>query len=279
MNDLTKRLLAEGYDKEHPPEYAQWSHWQDFEYTSAALCEMLWEAPCGLIKKGCGYEHGSHLGVDYCPENDNHRFGCPYYDEIPCSHRFDTNLMGWNCVFHQIVRNYDYEISVEKLQEEQDRIQSQAWQEAVAGYGYCNCMVWDRKSRKYLPRFDVNKCIEFGCQNESCAITGHPRDLQRVNIYYDILRVLRYQKGLLENTEKKLEKGIRRFKTAVARTDAEIWLKQYGETEFAPRKPLLTDRTSFSVNGMARRDSGSTTCTSLRSQSKMSALNAVNIGI
>lgn len=245
MNDLTRRLLAEGYDKDHPPEYADWSSWKDFEYTLAALREILWEAPCGLIKKGCGYEHASHLGVDYCPENDNPRFGCPYYDEVSCPHRFDTQLMGWNCVFHQIVRDYDYDISVERLHDEQDRVQSQAWQEATTAYGYCNCMEWNRKIRTYLPRFDVNKCIEFGCKNEVCAVTKQPRNLQNVNIYYDILRVWRYQKGLLENTEKKLEKGVRRFKTAVTRTDAEIWLKQCGETEFAPKKTAGDRRDQF----------------------------------
>lgn len=245
MNDLTKRLLAEGYDKDHPPEYARWSDWKDFEYTHAALLEMLWEAPCGLIQKGCGYEHGSHLGVDYCPENDNPRFGCPHYDEVPCPHRFNTNLMGWNCAFHQIVRDYDYEISVEKIRDEWERIQSKAWQEAISGYGYCNCLKWDRKSRKYLPRFDVSKCIAIGCKNEVCAITKKQRNLQKVNIYYDILRVWRYQKGLLESTEKKLEKGIRVFKTAITRSDAEIWLKQHGEEKFAPKQTSADRRDQF----------------------------------
>lgn len=236
MNDLTKRLLAEGYDQEHPPEYAEWSNWNDFEYARTTLCEMLWEAPCGLIKKGCGYEHGSHLGVDYCPENDNPRFGCPFGDEDPCPHRFDTKLMGWNCTFHQIVRDYNYAISVEKLEDEQQQVKSQAWQRAIAQYGYCFCMVWEDKNKEYCPQLDVNKCIQFSCKNEVCAITGKQRNLQKVNIYYDILRVWKYQKGLLENTEKKLEKGLRVFKTAVARTDAEIWLKQHGKTEFAPKR-------------------------------------------
>lgn len=245
MNDLTKRLFAEGYDRDHPPEYAEWSSWRDFEYTSAALREMLFEAPCGLIKKGCGYNHGAVLGVNHCPENDNPLFGCPYYDEIPCPHRLDTKLDGANCAFHQIVRDYDYEISVEKLWKEWDLLESKAWQEATGQYGYCDCMVWDRKSRRYLPRYDIMRCIHFGCENEFCAVTGQKRDLQKVNIYYDILRVWRYQKGLLEHVEKKLEKGVRKFPKAVVRTDAEIWLKQYGEKEFQPKMTRSDRRDQF----------------------------------
>lgn len=245
MNDLTKRLLAEGFDQDHPPEYAAWSNWSHFEYTGKALKEMIWEAPCGLIKKGCGYTNGSHNGVAYCPENDNPRFGCPYYDEVPCPYRFDTKLMGWNCEFHQIVRDYDYEISVEKLWDEWGRLKSKAWQDATGVYGYCECMEWDRKSRRYLPRYDVMRCIQFGCENEVCAVTRQKRDLQKVNIYYDILRVWRYQKGLLEHVEKKLEKGVRKFKKAVARTDAEIWLKQYGEEAFRPKMTRSDRRDQF----------------------------------
>jgi len=243
MNELTNRLLAEGYDKDHQPEYAQWTNWNHFEYTVAVLKETIWEAPCGLIKKGCGYENGSHLGVTYCPENDNPRFGCPYYDEVPCPHRIDTNLIGWNCIFHQIVRGYDYEISVEKLWDEWDNIKSQAWKTATSDIGYCRCMTWNRENRKYIARHNVVECIRSGCKNEICAVTKKPRNLQKVNIYYDILRVWRYQKGLLTYEDKKPEKGVRRFPKAFARSDAEIWLKLNGDNDvkFQP-KLTSTDR-------------------------------------
>jgi len=245
MNDLTKRLFAEGFTREHHPDYVTWSNWNDFEYTAAALREMIWEAPCGLIKQGCGYNNCSQNGVTHCPENDNPLFGCPYFDEVPCEYRLDTKLMGANCAFHQIVRHYDYSVSVEKLWGRWDKIQSQAWQKQVAEFGYCSCMEWDRKSRKYVPRYDVEKCIQFGCQNEVCAITRKERNLQRVNIYYDILRLWRRTKGGSVTEEKKLEKGVRRFKKGIARTDAEIWLKVYGEKEFRPKMTFADRRDRF----------------------------------
>lgn len=245
MNNLTKRLFEEGFTREHHPDYVEWSSWRDFEYTAKALREMIWEAPCGLIQKGCGYNHCSQNGVDHCPENDNPLFGCPFYDEIPCKHRLDTKLMGANCVFHQIVRHYDYALSVEKLWDEWDQIQSQARQKRVAEFGYCACMEWVRESREYRPHYDVETCIQSGCQNELCAITHQKRNLQRVNLYYDILRVWRRGKGGNVTEEKKLEKGVRRFKKAVARTDAEIWLKMYGEREFRPQMSLLDWRDEY----------------------------------
>lgn len=245
MNDLTKRLLAQGYDKNNHPDYVKWSNWKDFEYTRDALLTMIWESPCGLIMKGDGgYNHGSHLGVDYCPENDNPRYGCPYHDEVPCEHRFDIKLWGWNCAFHQIARDYDYEISVEKLWDEWDKIQSEAWHNAVQSYGYCACMRWERKNRAYIPKYQVDECIQYGCTNEICAISKQARNLQRVNIYYDILREWRYKKGLFETVDRKIEKGVRKFKKAIARTDAEIWL-QTNSSEFEPTYTPQDRRDAF----------------------------------
>jgi len=225
MNELTRRLLAEGYTKDNHPDYVEWSNWKDFEYTREALKQMVWETPCGLQKLGCGYEHGSHLGVDYCPENDNPRFGCPYRDEVPCSHRFENAPMGWNCVCHQVVCEYDYNHSIERLDKQWDEMEHEAWMETMAPYGYCDCLRWDFRSRSYIPMYDIDRCIHSGCENEVCAITKKKRNLQKVNIYYDILREHHTRKGLFEDVQRNLEKGVRKFDKRIARTDAEIYLK------------------------------------------------------
>ena len=239
MNKLTERLFAEGYTKDNHPNYVKWSSGKDFEYTHAYLCKTVWEAPCGLLKNGIhSYEHGSHMGVTYCPENDNPRFGCPYYDEKPCPHRFNTNgLWGWNCAFHQTARLYEYEQSVEKLWDEWDKIKSASWREVTDEYGYCACMKWDRPSRKYIPKYNVATCIHTGragCVNEICAITKRPRDLKRVNVFYDILKVRKYKIGLFESVDQTIEKGVKAFESSVARTDAEMWLK-LNKAKFEPR--------------------------------------------
>jgi len=234
LNKLTERLLAEGYTKENHPDYVEWSHWDNFEYVHAHLSKMVWETPCGLLKAGMEYNFGSHMGIDYCPENNNPRCGCPYYDEKPCAHRIDTKLMGWNCIYHQTDRPYDFNQSVEKIWKEWDIIKITSWREATKRYGYCACMVWDRPKRKYIPQYDVNVCINNKCRNEICAITKMRRNLKKVNIYYDILRQRRYKKGLFEGLDWEIVKGVKKFESAIARTDAEIWLKQNSD-KFEPR--------------------------------------------
>lgn len=252
MNLLTEKLLAEGYTKENHPDYVEWSHWQDFEYTRDYLVASVWETPCGLLKKGMGYNNGSHMGVNYCPENDNPRCGCPYYDEKPCQHRLDTTkLWGWNCVYHQTDRTYDYEHSVEKLWDEWDRIKHQAWLEATQGI-YCACMEWDRKKRKYLPtRYYAQNCINANCQNEICLITKRLRNLNKVNIFYDVLREWHYKKGLIEFEDKKIEKGVKVFKKSAARTDAELWLKRNKDKIFRPKNDDRRDMYFSEYHGKA----------------------------
>ena len=235
MNQLTERLLTAGYTKEKHPGYVEWSNWNHFEFTREYLAASVWETPCGLLKKGMEYNNGSHMGVTYCPENDNPRCGCPYYDEKPCQHRFNTNLWGWNCAYHQTDRPYDYEQSVENLWDEWDRIKHQAWMEATQGV-YCACMEWDRVKRKYLPtRYYTQNCISANCQNEICLITKKTRNLEKVNIFYDVLREWHYKKGLIMFNDRKIEKGVRVFKKPVARTDAELWLKRNKDEIFRPK--------------------------------------------
>ena len=239
MNSLTERLLAEGYTKDNHPDYVVWSHWNDFEYTQEYLAGSVWESPCGLLKKGIhDYNNGSHMGVTYCPENNNPRYGCPHYDEKPCPHRFDTKLWGWNCAFHQTTRVYDYENSVEKLWGEWNKIEHKAWKAATANCGHCACMEWDRPSRSFLPNYQVERCMSSDCQNEVCAITKQCRKLEKVNIYYDVLRKWQYKKGFLEYSDHELEKGVKKFKKAVARTDAEAWLQFNADDLKRPKSRL-----------------------------------------
>ncbi|MBT9176544.1 MAG: hypothetical protein DDT20_00864 [Firmicutes bacterium] len=239
MNDLTLRLLAEGYTPENHPSDVRWhSGYREFEYTIEAARQMVWETPCGLLRQGkaqdaCGY--GSFMGIDYRPENNNLRIGCPYYDEIECMHRDAAMPDGWNCTTQRTDRLYSYEQSVEKLWDAWTKIKKAAWLKVSVEYGYCRCMKWDRPSRMYLPKYDVMTCINNECKNAVCVITKCKRNYQKVNIFYDILRERRYKlrQGLFEFTDRIIEKGVKVFDKAVARTDAEIWLEE-NRNNFTP---------------------------------------------
>ena len=276
-NLLTERLLAEGYTPDNHPDYVEWHcGWRCFEYTRNFLANTVWETPCGLLMKGIhSYNHSSFGGIDYCPENNNPLFGCPYFDETPCPHRLDNQLWGHNCVYHMTDKPYDYERSVEKIWDYWDTLEYKAWQEIGVN---CACMVWDRPSRKYVPMFDVRECMRIRCQNEECYITKQPRNLQKVNIYYDIVRVKKYKTGLIEREEKTIEKGVRVFEKQVARTDAEIWLKLNKGGSYLVRH-VMTIETYSSVFISAKQDSVSTKGFSLRCMPRTSGLNEEKSGI
>ena len=247
MNDLTKKLLAEGYASENHPDYVKWHYgFREFEYTIEAVKQFVWETPCGLLRKGCLQDacgNGSFNGITYRPENNNLRIGCPYYykdrlgeySERDCEHRDPASPCGWNCTTHRTERPYDYEQSVEKIQNTWEQIQHEVWLEATARYGYCACMEWARSKRKYVSDYHVMKCINTGCKNDICAITKRERNLEKVNIYYDILRERHYKKGLFELTDRTIEKGVKKFDRPIARSDAEIWLRVHADN-FVPRK-------------------------------------------
>lgn len=131
-------------------------------------------------------------------------------------------------------------MSVEKIWNQWDEIQYKSRMEATEG-AYCACMKWDRYNRRYKPEYDVDECIQARCGNEVCVITKRNRNLEKVNIFYDILRTYKTRNGFLEITDRKLKKGIKQFEHQISRTDAEMWLKTRKNKEFK-HKLSLDDR-------------------------------------
>lgn len=64
-----------------------------------------------------------------------------------------------------------------------------------------------------------------GCRNPVCVIRKQARDLSRVNIFYDLRRTWITRIGFLEEKKVTITKGLKAFDEAIARTDAEIWIK------------------------------------------------------
>lgn len=244
MNALTQRLFAEGYTKDHHPPNVHWAYYREFAFNHDYLMTTVWETPCGLLEKGSRFSNGytSYGGIDYRPENNNPLGGCPYMGERKCPHLLPKMFAGENCIYHYTRRPFDYELSCQKLWDAWDAMQHQAWRKVTDGYGPCSCVEWDQPSRSYVPRYHPQNCINSKCSNPVCAITKLPRNLEKVNIYYDLLRVSRYRIGFADYVDKTLEKGKKQFKHPVARTDAENWLKAYGNEKFRCRR-TRKDRT------------------------------------
>ena len=52
LNELTKRLYAEGYSREEHSPDACWSDYQNLGYRFEVLFGWAWETPCGLLIQG-----------------------------------------------------------------------------------------------------------------------------------------------------------------------------------------------------------------------------------
>ncbi len=116
LNDLTRRLYAQGYTRENHPDTVYWSDWQNLGYKWETMLQFTWETPCGLLIQGesdtgrslacsdCSFQH-----VWYCPENDNPLLRCPYRQK-GCKH-IPSDLPLVMCPCHQTQRPYDYENS------------------------------------------------------------------------------------------------------------------------------------------------------------------------
>lgn len=245
MNKLTERLLAEGYTKDNHPDYVRWYGARgEFEYTSKYLATTVWEAPCGIMRKG-DFTHGylSYAGVDWRVENDNYNFHCPYRKK-DCKF-FDPLLkdliIGAKCSWHMANKPYDYNNSAEKIIDER-RATTLANLEKKFGHPsmiHCACCHISEETLEPYFRFEPNDCIRFmnnGCDNKKCWCTGKQRDLTRANVYYDVKVTTEYKKGFIVEPVIKITKGIKLFEAQKAITDLELYLKLYPDAPMQKEK-------------------------------------------
>ena len=240
MNELTKKLLAEGWTMEHYPDYVFRGKFDNgLEYKWDYILTLVWQTRCGLFVDGrvVGGGDTSFMGVQYCAENNNPLVRCPWGNR-KCPYIPDGFPLPL-CPCHTVDEPYDFERSVEKVERERNAARHKQYMELTGGQ-YCACVVDSNGYEGGLceVKYDVDWCIRSGCKNEFCSIRKKPRDLMPVNIFYDIRRTWKTRVGFLEDTKTAIEKGVKVFPKPVARTDAEIWLK-VKKAQFNP----LTDKT------------------------------------
>ena len=132
------------------------------------------------------------------------------------------------CPCRQTEREYDYRQSVEKAEAERRQKQkaNKRYMEIEPGC-YCSCIVGSNgfQGGRVEVRYDVAKCIGYGCTNHVCLVRKQQRDLSKVNVFYDIRRTWMTKVGFLEDKRVEVTKGVKVFDKSIAKTDAEIWLK------------------------------------------------------
>lgn len=181
LNDLTRRLYAQGYTREHHPDTVCWSDWKNFGYKWETMLGFTWETPCGLliqgesdVGRGLAVSECFYQRVWYCPENDNPLLRCPYQQK-GCSH-IPQGFPLIMCPCHQTDRSYDYETSVEKLETEHHTEAHKQYMELTGG-SYCACVVGSNgyQGGWYQVKYDVEACIRQGCTNPVCVVRRQPK--------------------------------------------------------------------------------------------------------
>lgn len=237
QNELTKRLLAEGYRLDMNSYELPENVWKDstnFMYKAEWRFVPVWESPCGLIVKAFGdlwtTENGFYAdGVQHCYENGNACFECPIAG--PCEHKRYDMPPQKNCQFHLTEKANDgsYQREMKKKKERTK------FSFTVAGEKGANCLCMNAENttgangeKRTGFRYDVEKCIKFKCKNTECeARRGQRRNTEKVNIFYDVRITRKWKDGFIDREETKVVKGAKAFPDPVARTDAEISLKQW----------------------------------------------------
>lgn len=208
-NLFTKELFAQGYSFEQYPDYARLpNHSCDrqlfdilggFEFERHYLHSKVYATGCGLLCKGSEFSNGylSYGGIDWKPENNNPVIGCPYWVNH-CSLRHPlldganggglSKLSECNC--HEVNQSYDYDQSIQKIRDEQNRLIRQQYEkfrelkENHVCHWHMNYNYWTKTWKQV---YDPAECAR-SCQNIGgvCNLTHTPISKKRGNVFYDL---------------------------------------------------------------------------------------------
>lgn len=249
-NELTKKLLAEGYTADNHPNYVYVGRTCQnrdnpldnldggFEYYRWHVYEKAFRTPCGLMCKGTSCMTSLAInGVEFSFENDMPTVHCPYY-KCDCELKDkrlmnpDSAIKDW-CNVHMTNEEYQYEGSLEaeiKLWDDQIKRDKISFNLQHNGRTCENHMHYDRDKREWVMHYNPCYCGKSGCNGFwgqklvegklICPILGRPLDKAKGNVYYDIKKT--YRRYDLDGTlfegqiDTEIEKGIRYFNHPVS---------------------------------------------------------------
>ena len=245
-NELTKRLLAEGYTADNHPDYVYvGSTCQDkdnplsnldggFEYYRWYVYEKAFRTPCGLMCKGINCMTGlSTNGLDWTFENDMATIHCPYH-KCDCGKK-DARLpkegviKDW-CNVHMVDEEYQYRGSVEdilKLWEEKIHREKVSFSLQRNGRVCSNHMHYDKDAGEWKFNYDPGVCAMLKCNGGQervgergvCPVLGRELCREKGNVFYDVK--MTYRRRDLDGTlfegqmDTEIVKGVRAFEYPV----------------------------------------------------------------
>lgn len=205
-NELTKRLLKEGYTVNNFPKdmvkipggsYGEANNPLDniyggFEYVRYWIYQQTFETPCGLLCKGesCMSDM-MYRGIEWSYENDMAYCHCPY-DNSYCTkkHEYlqDNSSLRFICNVHMTTKEYQYSGSLEekyRLHNNQKQILQEEFISSRNGRVCRHHMSYNRDEKKWEFNYDPNICVTNKCRGY-CPVLGRTLDKKRGNVYYDI---------------------------------------------------------------------------------------------
>ncbi len=203
LNELTKRLLSEGWKPEDTPPGTKEYFWfyGGWTYTSEALAALTFETLCGLLVKGSRFRNGdmAYQGVSWQPENDNPVVCCPRFDLDFCpmrhpmlwSHSYGSSSgIARQCACHQTARPYTYEGSLDEAHDQVWAESEELWKTFQArhkGRVCKQCCYYDRTAKEWHSRYNPIACAD-GCGRvcRYCPVLDKELDTRRGNVFYDV---------------------------------------------------------------------------------------------
>lgn len=254
-NELTKRLLAEGYTAEdYPKDKVHIANggfkangnpldniYGGFEYNRIYADAFIYKTGCGMCVYGKEtISDMGFMGVEWCHENDNPVIRCPY-DKAECPDN-DSRLYGMRggglciqcwCVCHRTNEPYDYENSFEKLEKERQEEKERKYLEYCKSHNGRICrnhMFFNERDRTWELKYNPKICARIKCYGRNgnalgeydsiCPIMGHELTKKKGNVFYDLK--ISYLRADLNGTlfegqiDTKIRKGIRVFNGPVS---------------------------------------------------------------
>ena len=240
LNQLTKKLFAEGYTKENYPDYIEGynEYYGGFTYKYEYKRQMVFKTPCGLFcKYDRGFDDMSYAGVDWTAENDCLICYCPYHTRKTKCSLNDQNLERLSVGIHfedlhfcQLKRTdelYCKENSVEHLEEINEETKKRKIQEFSEKHNGCICEMqirYSRSTEEVSQIYDINVCMEMGCT--FCTLRNKEISGRKVNIIYDT-EIVSLEKGfgMIPDSEKiSIMRNIKFTKHPIPETLAECIL-------------------------------------------------------
>ena len=251
VNELTRRLLAEGWKPEDTPPgtHPYKDYYGGWTYTGDAIKSMVWETPCGLLVAGSHFLNGymAFNGVDWRVENGNPVVCCPVFPSAPCplrdpllgSQRFTggSGDIVFQCACHRTERPYSYEGSIDEAHNQVRKEADSLWEVFKAQHKGRVCRYqcrYGRTVKRWRAFYNPMDCTQMNCTY--CDVLAKKIEPRKGNVFYDLQKSWTVKgEGLFPDQRKTVvEKGCKLLSHTVSLTICEAIIK-YGRREIEYR--------------------------------------------